>query len=151
MLKLGPLLERCTYLTVQQGRLNIEWQTNGKWSCKRRPLVSANSPNSPLVAYVSWIQVPSSRTKDFNPQPKLEIIIIIIISLLSILSEDEWGDLDCLYKAWKRWTRWKWTTKWKMTVRWKPLARSRGQRTNKSYVYVLINWPRQNERLSWPE
>jgi len=26
-----------------------------------------------------------------------QIIIIIIISPLSILSEDEWGDLECLY------------------------------------------------------
>jgi len=26
-------------------------------------------------------------------------IIIIIIAPLSILSEDEWGDLECLYKA----------------------------------------------------
>jgi len=27
------------------------------------------------------------------------IIIIIIIAPLNILSEDEWGDLECLYKA----------------------------------------------------
>jgi len=26
-------------------------------------------------------------------------IIIITIALLSILSEDEWGDLECLYEA----------------------------------------------------
>jgi len=27
------------------------------------------------------------------------MIIIIIIAPLRILSEDEWGDLECLYKA----------------------------------------------------
>jgi len=26
------------------------------------------------IAYVSWIQAPCSRTKDFNPQPKLVLI-----------------------------------------------------------------------------
>jgi len=30
---------------------------------------------------------------------KPTIIIIIIIAPLSILSEDEWGDLECLHKA----------------------------------------------------
>jgi len=30
---------------------------------------------------------------------ELTIIIIIIIAPLSILSEDVWGDLECLYKA----------------------------------------------------
>jgi len=34
--------------------------------------------------------------------------------------------------------RWKWTTEWKITVIWKPFARSRGQRTDKSWCKRLM-------------
>jgi len=29
----------------------------------------------------------------------LQLIIIIIIAPLTIVSEDQWGDLECMYKA----------------------------------------------------
>jgi len=83
----------------------------------------------------------------------INIVIIIIwlheisrirIIIIASLSEDEWGYLECLYKACQAITdgglftdtgvqqRCENDNRVKMIVRWKPLARSRGKRTGKS-------------------
>jgi len=74
------------------------------------------------------------------------IIIKIIIAPLTIVSEDQWGDLECLYKACQA-ARTngglfrdtgedeRGENEWQSEndMRWKPLARSRGKITDKSW------------------
>jgi len=84
----------------------------------------------------------STVTRRLKERHQKHLIIIIIISSANEKNEDEWGDLECLYKSCQtavtvglvhrhrhKRMRWWWMARVKMTTRWETWARSRSRRT----------------------